>query len=314
MLKPITYFEHAQDVIAKAVALDDSGHAICLIVSIALQGGSARELGSLAVVSDQGEMWGYLSNGCIDRDIQLRAGQALASGKPKVVRYGQGGTALDLQLPCGGSLSVALIPAPDIAQLTHVLTKLQDRRPATLSFAETDLFHEFAFSYAPKPVLALAGRGAVFRAMAAAADAAGFETRLFSPEEEDLQETRSYSRIAPHQLTSPAAQPPLHLDEHSAFLTLFHDHDWEPTLLASAVNSEARFIGCLGSRKTHALRLAALQEMGVNPDNLARIHGPIGFVPSLRHAPSIAISAMAEVIAAFPSFISAAITPIEKGR
>jgi xanthine dehydrogenase accessory factor len=89
------------------------------------------------------------------------------------------------------------------------------------------------------------------------------------------------------------------LDAHSAFLTLFHDHDWEPHLLRSALTKPMRFIGSLGSHRTHDMRCDTLRHMGVSDTSLARLRGPIGLVPSLRDASSIAVSALAEIVATF---------------
>ena len=68
----ITYAEHAQDILEATVRLIKSGQPCALVTSLAIEGGAAREVGSLAVVSRDGSMRGYLSNGCIDRDIVLQ--------------------------------------------------------------------------------------------------------------------------------------------------------------------------------------------------------------------------------------------------
>ena len=91
----------------------------------------------------------------------------------------------------------------------------------------------------------------------------------------------------------------MNLDPTSGFLTLFHDHDWEPAFLVAALATPAGFIGALGSRPTQASRLAHLAEIGVSDADLQRIRGPIGLVPSLRNANLIAVSALAEVAQTF---------------
>ena len=80
---------------------------------------------------------------------------------------------------------------------------------------------------------------------------------------------------------------------------LFHDHDQEPAILRAALATDAFYVGALGSRKTHATRLEMLEEMGVDAHARARIHGPIGLVPSMRNAPMLAVSTLAEIIGAF---------------
>ena len=71
-------------------------------------------------------------------------------------------------------------------------------------------------------------------------------------------------------------------------------------MLKAALQTEARYIGSLGSRVTHAMRCETLREMGVAEQSLPRLCGPIGLVPSLRDASFIAVSALAEIVAQCP--------------
>jgi xanthine dehydrogenase accessory factor len=303
MPDPIRYTEHPQDVVAHAVALLEAGTPFALITSVEIKGGAARELGSLAVVEADGAMTGYMSNGCIDADIRMQALSLLeGGGGARVLRYGEGSPFLDLTLPCGGALELLLDPAPAEAVLRHVHAELSARRAVAMPFALPDGATR-SFTYAPKPRLALAGRGAVFRATAEVAAAAGFELHLYSPEEGDLQALEPLSAPLQTRLTTPSAAPALDLDAFSGFLTLFHDHDWEPALLQAALATQARFIGCLGSRRTHEMRLALLQAEGVPAEALTRITGPVGLVPSLRQAPLIAVSAVAQLASVFPTTV-----------
>lgn len=305
MPEPITFVEHPSDVIAHAALLIGQGRAFALITSVAIKGGAAREVGSLALVDDAGAMVGYLSNGCIDRDIQLHASEALETGEKQLVRYGNGSRYADLKLPCGGALSVLIDPAPDRDAIRAAHDGFVARKPVSLTFAVPEAPAPVQFTYTPKYRFVLAGRGAVFRAMAQVVHSAGFQLYLLSPDEDDIAAVRDVSDAPPVHLTSPAHVAPMDmLDPFSAFLTLFHDHDWEPELLREALDSPAHFLGSLGSTRTHAARLLRLEALGVPPDTAARIKGPIGLVPSLREAPLIAISAMAEIVAALPVSIT----------
>ncbi|UWQ95311.1 XdhC family protein [Rhodobacteraceae bacterium M385] len=306
MRKPVSesiaYVEHPSDVLAHATGLIAQDRGFALITSVAIEGGAAREVGSLALVEDTGAMVGYLSNGCIDKDIQFHAAEALQSGTKRVVRYGNGSQFLDLKLPCGGALEVLIDPAPDTEALTAAHETLVARHPATLRFDWPE--GAISFTYTPKMRLVLAGRGAVFRATAEVGKSAGFQIFLLSPDEDDIAATTALCEQPPVHLTSLGLGVPLaELDEHSAFLTLFHDHDWEPELLRAAVQTPTSFIGCLGSQRTHAARLDRLATLGVSATDLARVRGPIGLVPSLREAPLIALSAIAEVVSALPTGI-----------
>lgn len=305
-----TYVEHAAEIIGRAVLLLDAGQSFALITSLAIEGGAAREVGSLALVEETGAMTGYLSNGCIDRDIQHHALQALRMQRKKLIRYGDGSRYADLKLPCGGALTVLIDPAPDAKALRRAAEGFAARQPVTLDFHDdhpaqgTGMMGRFC--YAPRFRLTLAGRGAIFRAMAQIGHATGFEIHLLSPDVEDLAAMETLASQEPLHLTTPDAAPELEmLDDYGAFLTLFHDHDWEPALLRAALKTPARFIGSLGSRRTHEMRKQTLIEMGVRNEALLRLNGPIGLVPSLRDAPSIAVSTLAQIVAAFPTAIEA---------
>lgn len=280
----------------------ERGLRFALITSVGIEGGAAREVGSLALVAENGRMTGYVSNGCIDRDIQHHAMVSLTSGQKTLIRYGDGSRYADLKLPCGGALDVLIDPAPDLEAIIKAKQNFDTRRPVTLSFKSDEIgSRSYQFTYAPPFRLCLAGRGAIFRSVAKAGHATGFDICLLSPETADLAAVGHLeSQTAVHLTSQNQIQELDMLDEHSAFLTLFHDHDWEPALLNAALQTKAGFIGSLGSRMTHAKRCETLLEMGVSEQRLLRLHGPIGLVPSLRDASFIAISTLAEIIAQCP--------------
>ena len=65
--------------------------------------------------------------------------------------------------------------------------------------------------------------------------------------------------------------------------------------LEMALRSDAFYVGALGSKKTHASRLARLAERGFSDAELARIHGPIGLRIGARSPAEIAVSIAAEM-------------------
>lgn len=299
MLNPITYEDHAVDVLAQVAAYVRTGQPFALITSVDIKGGSARDLGSLAVVSDTGTMTGYMSNGCIDQDILLHAMDTLQTGAARLLRYGEGSAFHDLTLPCGGALSVLIDPTPDKDALALAYTALRARRPATLTYNLQPDLAPCSVTYQPKVAITLAGRGAIFRATARISHAVGFDVFGFSPDSEDLDAVAPYCIAPATHIRSQNNIPALPLDATSAFLTLFHDHEWEPGFLVAALATRAGFIGALGSQHTQSTRLAKLAQMGFTQTELARIKGPIGLVPSLRNAHLIAVSAVAEITQTF---------------
>ena len=90
----------------------------------------------------------------------------------------------------------------------------------------------------------------------------------------------------------------LALDGRSAVVTLTHDPKLDDPALDVALRSPCFYIGALGSRRTHAKRVARLQELGHGEDAIARIHAPVGLDIAAVTAPEIALSVLAEVVAA----------------
>jgi xanthine dehydrogenase accessory factor len=84
-------------------------------------------------------------------------------------------------------------------------------------------------------------------------------------------------------------------DARSAVITLTHDPKLDDPALASALRSDAFFIGALGSRKTHASRLERLKAQGFGDSDMARIHGPVGLSIGAVSPAEIAISVLAQL-------------------
>ncbi len=93
------------------------------------------------------------------------------------------------------------------------------------------------------------------------------------------------------------ALPDIGLDESTYIVVLTHDEKIDNPALAVALKSPARYVGALGSKKTHARRVAALQEAGVTAEEIARIRAPIGINIGARRPEEIAVSIIAEIVA-----------------
>jgi len=89
---------------------------------------------------------------------------------------------------------------------------------------------------------------------------------------------------------------PLNEGSYLAFLT--HDPKIDNPALAVALAGRSRYVGALGSTRTHAKRLAALREMAVPEESLARIHAPIGVDLGGRRPEEIALSIAAQMVQA----------------
>ncbi len=84
-------------------------------------------------------------------------------------------------------------------------------------------------------------------------------------------------------------------DHRTAVVTLTHDPKIDDPALEVAVRAPVFYIGALGSRRTHGLRLERLRAKGFTEAELGRIHAPVGLAIGARSPAEIAIAIMAEV-------------------
>ncbi len=127
--------EYASNRVPLKLLSQDDG---VLAVITETEGPSYRNVGTMMAFRPDGSRIGSLSSGCIEDDIADHARTALATGKSKALRYGIGSPFFDLKLPCGGGLSVLLIPNPDKAVLGQVLALGDARQTAVLSIGLAD--------------------------------------------------------------------------------------------------------------------------------------------------------------------------------
>jgi xanthine dehydrogenase accessory factor len=89
--------------------------------------------------------------------------------------------------------------------------------------------------------------------------------------------------------------PGLGLDARTAVVTLTHDPKIDDPAIREALGSEVFYLGCLGSKRTHAKRVERLAAAGYSDDAIARIHAPVGLAIGARSPAEIAISVLAEI-------------------
>ncbi len=170
---------------------------------------------------------------------------------------------------------------------------LADDRSGTVKLADGDWF-----LHVHNPPLRLLVVGAVHIAQALVPLAAqlGFAITVVDPRRAFASDER-FPDVSVRTDWPDEAMDALAPDVRTAVVTLTHDPKLDDPALDRALRSPAFYVGALGSRKTHAARLARLRALGQDDAALARIRGPVGLPIEAVTAPEIALSILAEIVA-----------------
>ena len=288
-------------------ALHDPEDGVLAVVTDVI-GASYRRPGTMMALFPDGRFAGELTNGCIEADVAIHAEKCRRSGEVMRLRYGAGSPFFDIRLPCGGALEVALFPRPDRATLAEIARRRARRDFFALRFDQAGRIslhaslatgwdgQDYVVDIVPDIAFTIFGEGpeaAVFTRLVGSAD---YPHRLVTPSPDTFEAVQRSGCCAVLQsgCDLPAASE---LDARTAVVTFFHEHDREITILKAALESPAFYVGAQGSNRVAARRREQLLAAGVGPQHVAKLHAPVGMIPSARDARTLAVSVLAEVIA-----------------
>jgi xanthine dehydrogenase accessory factor len=302
-------------ILRQVVAWHGAGHRVVLGTITRTWGSAPRPVGSVVAVRGDGLIAGSVSGGCIEDDLiaKVREG-ALAIARPEVVRYGvDAESATRFGLPCGGTLEIVLEPVTEASRLPELLAALSHgtcvKRVLTLADGTVDLQPPgdadvlvltdttLTTTHGPRWRLLLIGAGQMTQYLADMARALDYEVIVCDPRDEYAQ---GFEVPGARLLRGMPDDTVIELkpDAHMAIIALTHDPKLDDLALMEALNSDAFYVGAIGSRLNQAKRKQRLQEhFGVTEAQLARLHGPVGVKNGARTPPEIAVSILAELTA-----------------
>jgi len=268
-----------------------AGKRVTLLTLINIEGTSPRPLGSQIAVTQDGRRVGMITGGCAEEALIKHALLQFnfpAEHRQNLLRLGSDSPWVDIRLACGAGIDVhfSVIESADV--IDQAIARIAAREPCSLELElsteqwtleseimATGLKDEEVFvrRWDPPTRILIVGEGHYTDALDRVAIAAGYQTV---------------------KCGTSAPDPEL-LDSYSAVVLLMHDHDTEPEILASVLQSECFYIGALGSRTTQRQRAEELTRMRVSQSDIARIHGPIGLPIQARSPHEIAVSILAEI-------------------
>ncbi|HEY0849119.1 MAG TPA: XdhC family protein [Bradyrhizobium sp.] len=150
--------------------------------------------------------------------------------------------------------------------------------------------------YAPTAKLVIVGAVHISQALAPLARALDYDVTVVDPRTAFASPER-FPDVPLIAEWPDVALPPLNIDHYTAFVAVTHDPKIDDPALLHAFAKDCFYIGALGSRKTHAKRVARLRAQGVSEADIARIHAPIGLDIGAVSPSEIAVAIMAEITA-----------------
>jgi len=174
--------------------------------------------------------------------------------------------------------------------IPDVLRMMQSERSGTVGgvFVET---------LAPEPRLLVFGAGPIAEALCAMAATTGFAVEVVDPRPAFAREERFPAATAVHRGWPAEMVVALAPDASSYAVSLLHEARFEDELLPALLHSDVRYIGALGSSRTHAARCDRLREAGFTETEIAAIHGPVGLAIGAATPAEIAVAILAEIVA-----------------
>ncbi len=316
-------------VLEQAASWSRQGQPIWLCTVITTYGSAPRSPGALLVANRQGEALGSLSGGCIEDDFLQRIANNEFTQPSQRVRYGEGGNATQVTLPCGGAIDVLIeylapsvatqeyltdmrkaadgdiprIKRVDVPAIGQLLVPVEGRQyPAVQQYSQAEgQGCALVIRLQPAKRLLVAGLSNVAEYCINFARALGFEVIVCEHRQEELR--RFSPLIASMDNVTLLEQFPAHYLEqnrchaHTAIVALTHDPRIDDQTLMEACLTDAFYIGVMGSERSSEKRRDRLARVaGLDVTQLDRIHAPIGLAIGSKTPAEIALAILADIV------------------
>lgn len=323
------------EIAGRLLATLTAGHRVAVATVVSMTGSAPTVVGTSMAVDDTGAALGSVAGGCVEGALVDLCTSVLDGAAPGVQEYGvTDEDAFAVGLTCGGVLRVharELGPADvpvlaaaargEEAVLVTVLDGPRSDGPPTRSgtLPGTDgggvdvpvparsgivrvqgpdggveVFVEVASA---PPRMVVYGALEFSSALAAVARVAGYRVTVC-----DARAVLATPRRHPGADEVVVDWPVRHLAQQhlgarDVVCVMAHDDRFDADLVLAALRSGAGYVGAMGSRRTQARRITELVERGITPDELARLHAPIGLDLGASTPGETAVSVLAEVLA-----------------
>lgn len=289
------------------------GETVWLATVLTTYGSSPRQPGAMCAIRADGAVVGSVSGGCIEEDLRDKLPIELADKPLAFLTYGESIEDRDrFRLPCGGTLRLLVEKLDSADWVANVLSALEQRQPVkrllqlnsgvslTEQIADShgqiidEMSDAISIVYGPDARMLLIGAGEISHYLATMAPALGYKVYVVDPREE-MQQTWTVTDAELWPMMPDDAVLKIQADANTSIITLTHDPKLDDMALLEALQSDAFFIGALGSLRSNAKRRERLAMFDLTPEQINRLHGPVGLDIGSKTPAEIAISILSQL-------------------
>ncbi len=244
-------------VMKKALEDIENGKELAIATITKAQGSAPRREGTIMAVLEDGSIHGTIGGGILEKRVIELCLEAIKDGNSYSINLPLNSEGLNMI--CGG---------------------------------EVDIFIDV---YKKRPKLLIVGGGHVGYAIYQFASLLGFNIVIFDDREEFLNNERfslAYELVLGNIKENLQKYP---IDDNSYIVVVTRGHAYDEEALEAVVNSNAKYIGAMGSKRKVITMMSSLKEKGISEESLNKIYAPIGLKISGGSPEDIALSILTEI-------------------
>jgi len=250
------------DVFDELIRLRNSGQKCALATIVQVRGSIPGFQSAKLLVREDGSLVGTIGGGCVEAEVWNAAREVMETGKPRNMSFSLGqDAAYDNGLICGGQLEV------------------------------------FVECISPQPSALIFGGGHISKSLAKVLDLAGFRVSVIDNREAFASKERFPEAVEIHAAEYEDVFPALTVNETTYMVIVTRGHRDDMRVLRWAVNTPARYIAMIGSKRKTISVVKELEKEGLPRSAFEKVSAPMGLEIGAISPEEIAISVAAEMIA-----------------
>lgn len=274
--------------------------ALCAVVKT--RGSTPQSPGALMIVDHTMQTTGTVGGGCVEAEVRRQAFALLQAGTPGLLDLRlDHDSGLDDGLICGGGMDIAVMPIADAAAVEPLARAAEDIRAGRTATIELRVEKDgrpvaYRVLVEREPTLLIAGAGHVGAELAKLCVRLEFRVVVVDDRADFANAERLPPPIEPiaGDITKTLRDFPIDLATYVVIVTRGHRHDEQA--LAAVIDSNARYLGMIGSQRKIKVIRDNLIAAGVEPGRLDRVHAPIGLPIHAVTVPEIAVSIAGQLV------------------